>query len=521
MKRTISLLLILCIIISLTGCLSSSGRTFSYYLGGTVKNLDPQTATSPYALQVLSSIFEGLCQLDSSNNAIPGVAKSWESDATNTVYTFHLRKDARWSDGTNITASDFVFAFRRAVEPTTGASNANDMFIIKNARSIYNGVMDENELGAEAVDEYTLKVELESSSTTFPALTASCKFFPCNEAFFRSTSGRYGLAAKYLITNGPFCFSSNYSWESGEKITLSRFNKYNGDNKAKPSALIYIMNDQDNITADPVSALKNGKADIMRVTKDQAQSAADEGCTVYSFSNAVSGLIFNTDSTYISNQDLRELFVKTVNRDSLYLNLPEEITEATDIIPDSLIFGTGKFRDQAESQLYVKQDNTITSKISSIINELGTSSIPSVTLLCKNDDLSLAIANSILVSWNTNIGGYFNILPLDETSYEKKIDNRDYQIALYTVESTGSDPYSFLDSFESTASPKLLSNDSFDTLLQTMDNTVENYVNLEKFLNNQYIFYPIYKEQTYYAEAMKVSGINVTVGKIDFTNATK
>lgn len=521
MKRVISLLLTFILAFSLVGCSGSSGESFTYYLGGGLRSLDPQTATGNASAQVLSSIFEGLCYLDSDHKAASGVAESWESNEDFTEYTFNLRNDALWSDGTNITAFDFVFAFRRAVDPDTKASNADDMFILKNARQIYQGLAETESLGVSAESDYVLKVQLESSDPDFPELTANPKYYPCNEAFFNSTSGRYGLGVQYLLTNGPFRFSGTYSWTDGVSIALSHFSDYAGDRPSKPSELVYTMTEDEAAAADPVTALENNDADILKLSKSQAGELADKGGTVFTFNNAVSGLVFNSSDENMSNPELRELFVKTINRESLFSELPEEITEASDIIPDSILLGAANYRETAGGDLYVKQDNSVAEDVSNILGELGSSVLPAVTVICRDDDLSVALVNKILVSWNTNIGSYFNIMPLTDDEFESRIYSKDYQVALYTVESGGDTPYSFLNAFESTASPSLLSSDAFDTLLHEANKTADDYIGLEKFLNNQYIFYPIYKEQTYYGLALGVKGVSMRVGLVDFTNAVK
>ena len=87
-------------------------------------------------------IRDRLTRLDENNQVSPGVAQRWESNSTYTSFTFYLREDASWSDGTPVTASDFVYAFQRAVDPATGSTTNAPMFAIKNAKKIYEGTME-------------------------------------------------------------------------------------------------------------------------------------------------------------------------------------------------------------------------------------------------------------------------------------------------------------------------------------------------------------------------------------------
>ena len=130
-KRLICLLLCLCLLLPAVGCGYQKDGELVCPLPGAVSSLDPQTASGTAARLVIGSLFEGLCRLDENGEAVPGVAERWECDSTQTEYTFHLRKNARWSDGTPVTADDFRFAIERCLNPDTASPNADDLFLIQ------------------------------------------------------------------------------------------------------------------------------------------------------------------------------------------------------------------------------------------------------------------------------------------------------------------------------------------------------------------------------------------------------
>ncbi len=148
-------------------------------------------------------------------------------------------------------------------------------------------------------------------------------------------------------------------------------------------------------------------------------------------------------------------------------------------------------------------------------------SIPSITIICRDDYQSTAIANSIISDWNKFDSCYCNIKPLSEDDFETAIYNKDYDVALYTIESSSDTALSMLQCFESTASPQLLDSVSFDTLMHSGGGDISDITNLEKFLNNQFIFYPICYSSSYYASAPGVKNVIVNIGTADFTKATK
>ena len=209
-KRTAALLLcLLCCLPLLGGCAEQeddgTGKSFTWHLSSEPKTLDPQIAQGENAAIVIGALFEGLARLDETGRAVPGAAESWEHSDDFLTWTFHLRSGATWSDGkTPVTAADFVFAFRRALDPATGSETCGPLLCLENAEQVHAGEQDVTSLGVQAVDELTLTVRLAYPVQDFPVLTAQPVCMPCNEPFFNETAGRYCLDRSRLLGNGPF-----------------------------------------------------------------------------------------------------------------------------------------------------------------------------------------------------------------------------------------------------------------------------------------------------------------------------
>ena len=163
------------------------------------------------------SLFEGLTRIGPDGEAQPGVAERWEHNGDYTAFTFYLREDACWTDEdeTPVTAADFVFAFRRALNPGTGSDLGRTLTCIANGQQVLDGQADPSELGVTALDSKTLKIDLAYSYEDFPKLMASSAAMPCNEKFFTESQGQYGLEAGTTLGNGPYTFSTSYSWTHG------------------------------------------------------------------------------------------------------------------------------------------------------------------------------------------------------------------------------------------------------------------------------------------------------------------
>jgi oligopeptide transport system substrate-binding protein len=215
----LALVAVLFVLSRLTGGDSSSGgidaanNAITVTVATEPPQLDGGRSTDAASFAVLSHVSEGLTAYDPNNQLIPGVAERWEIRADGA--TFWLRPDAKWSDGEPVTAHDFVFAWRRVVDPDTASQYAFIMYSIKNGEAINTGKLQVETLGVRATSDLILDVEFEQPTPYFDKLSAFITFFPIREDFFESTNGRYGADADMLLSNGPFVLSE---WVHGSSM---------------------------------------------------------------------------------------------------------------------------------------------------------------------------------------------------------------------------------------------------------------------------------------------------------------
>ena len=167
-----------------TGEALSDDQTFTYRLLDQFPTLDPQLNEDTSGFHVIRDLFEGLLSQDANGDLVPGVAAHYTASDGNTTYTFTLREDARWSNGDPVTAHDFVHAWRRAVDPATASPYGWYLKLTEmvNAGDILAGNKPPSELGARAVDDYTLEVKLNTALPYFPAMTTYATLFPAHRA---------------------------------------------------------------------------------------------------------------------------------------------------------------------------------------------------------------------------------------------------------------------------------------------------------------------------------------------------
>ncbi|SFK10882.1 oligopeptide transport system substrate-binding protein [Halobacillus dabanensis] len=189
-----------------------------------IPSMDPSLITDSVGFQWAGETYEGLYRLDENSQLVDGMAESSEVSEDGLTWTFKLR-DAEWSNGDPVTAHDFVYAWRRAVDPDVGSEYGPYFLggIIKNATEISNGEAELEELGATAKDDKTLVVELEKPVPYFKSMTVFITFMPLNQDYVEEQGDKFATEAEYTISNGPFHMTE---WNHGEGWTVEKSDTY-------------------------------------------------------------------------------------------------------------------------------------------------------------------------------------------------------------------------------------------------------------------------------------------------------
>ena len=183
--------------------------------------LDHTRMTDTVSGMVIGHVLEGLLRYAPDGSVEPGVAERW--DIREDGATFWLREDARWSDGEPVTAHDFVFSWRKTVDPANASQYAFIFYVIRNAEAINTGDLPLESLGVAAVGDRVLEVEFESPVGFFDKLVAFPTFMPIREDFYLSRNGRYAADAADLLSNGPFVLES---WVHGASMRMVTNEQY-------------------------------------------------------------------------------------------------------------------------------------------------------------------------------------------------------------------------------------------------------------------------------------------------------
>lgn len=288
-------------------------RMVNVAIASSVRSLDPRVGNEYPSAFVIRMIYEGLMRMGEDGQLFPGMAESYEISDCHTIYTFHLRS-AHWSNGDPVTAYDFEYAWKKAVDPHFAKTGAFTFYAIKNVEACLQGKVDVGEVGIKAVDDKTLVVELDHPAPYFLSLTSCPTFMPINKRIDLEKSDWAHHVDGYFTCNGPFIVEK---WKKGDSLILKKNAKYwNEKDVALPGVQVLVVEDamtqfylyekgKIDWFGDPI--LGAIPAEILKdeTIRDQIQSREAFGLFWY---------FVNTEVYPFNNKNLRKALAYSINR---------------------------------------------------------------------------------------------------------------------------------------------------------------------------------------------------------------
>ena len=332
----ISLVIVLDYFASSSGQLGGSDNAIDFknkiitlHLSTEPPQLNSSLTTDMLSGMILGHVMEGLLRYDERNKLVPGVAKDWV--ITEDSATFWLRSDAKWSNGKPVTAHDFVFSWKLALDPKNASEYAFILHPIANAEAITQNKLPITELGVTAIDDYTLKVELERPIAYFDKLVAFPTYYPINEDFYKKQAARYGAEANTLIYNGPFALTD---WIHGARLRMKKNDWYWNKSEINLNGIDFAY-----ITSDPNAALnlfKDDKIAHTGLSSENLKEAMEERWDIRRF---MDGSVFFIEYNFrknriTSNYHLRKAIQLAINPSELVY----KVTKLPGYLPGESIF---------------------------------------------------------------------------------------------------------------------------------------------------------------------------------------
>lgn len=524
MKKAISLVLVLISILTIfTSCDEETDSDLYYPVTEDFGTIDPQVASVSSSKMIAYNCFEGLVRVNENGETVAAGADSWTVSDDSLTYTFYLRKDAKWyltntskeelSDSdpdksllpknfdNRVTAHDYAFGLKRALNPETGSADGKYLSAIKNGSEVLNGTMSADESGIDVIDDYTLRITLDHADPDFLYYLTRLAAMPCNEIFFNACKGRYGLAMEYMLCNGPYIV---YRWSQETLIRLEKNPLYTGNEQAKNDRVwVYYLSD----SATVAEKIRNGTYDSGYVTADYI-SLFDDSFTVSSHSDVLWGYWFNSKNDTFITSSLRKAFASA--EDKSLLTAPDYIEGTTDRLLTNVL---SPYYDFTPSQISYDESAAEEYYKTAMSENENISASMAVTVLT-TEDFADSVKKQIQV-WQRVFGLDVKINVQTREEAQKLFSAGNYQIAFLPVSITASNTAEYFRTFKSDSSYNITgySDKNYDSLIDSLTDTMTSeqknniFKKCEQTLISDAVVLPTFTEASYFIQGKNVSGI--------------
>lgn len=487
-------------------------QTVIIAMGAEPPSLNSMKSTDSASFFILGHTNEGLLTYNKRNKLVPGVAEKWEIDANGAK--FWLRKDALWSDGKPVTAHDFVFAWRNAVDPKTASQYAFIMYPLKNAEAINSGKMTTDQLGVTAVDDYTLEIQFEKPCGYFLSLTAFGTYYPVREDFFKAQGQRYAADDKNLLFNGPFILSN---WVHDASLKLVKNQHYWNRDKITLNEIdvAYITSDTQSL----FNLFKDGKIARTGLDSETLNNALEERFKIKKFSDgAVAYMEFNFRKERVtSNKNLRKALQLVFDPNELVdkvIAVPG-VLAGRSLFPMWLKGVDGKFRDEYPAEVIAVNIAQAKKHLALAKKELGVTELPAIILLAGDSPTASKEAEYFQNMLKTTLGIE---LKIDKQNFKQrlaKMTSGDFDMVAAGWGPDFDDPMTFADLFASWNENNrgLYKNDQYDHWVRVAQNSADPKVRMDAMAKVQAIIIedvavlPRYESGSVYVQSPQLKGV--------------
>ncbi|WP_297248768.1 peptide ABC transporter substrate-binding protein [uncultured Brachyspira sp.] len=469
-------------------------------VGSEPKTIDPALSISIADSTYIIHAFEGLLSKDKEGKLIGAAAESWDISEDGLVYTFHLRTNAKWSDGVNVTAEDFVYSWKRVVDRNTASEGSLQLEPIKNARDIIFGKLNSDSLGVKAINDYTFEVTLERPMPYFLELTSLSTFYPVRKDIIEKYGDTWTMNPESYVCNGPYMILER---SIDDKIVMVKnVNYWDYWNIIPEKITFVIMNNPTSSEA----AIKEGSLHFSTILQNNdIDKLRNEGYVQYISKLGVIYYALNITNEVLKDDRVRKALSLVIDRNYIVNNVVKSGLPAGALVPFGIPYSEGDFREVGGDYISVKPEDYATNLYEArrLMAEAGYpngNNFPVITFL-SDSTASSQIFEAVQHMWKETLN-------IDSTIDQEELavflqtffTDKNYVLARGGWTADYTDPMTFLSLFLS-YSPQnhsSFSNEEYDNLIissMSMTNEIERMNTLhkaEKILFDNDVIIPLY-----------------------------
>lgn len=468
------------------------------------------------------NIFESLYRLGKNGSITPGLAKSTKVSKDGKTYTFTIR-NAKWSDGSKITAQDFVYSWKRTVTPATKSQYAYLFSGVKNADEIVAGKKSPSTLGVKAQGEHTFIVTLDKPITYFKKLMTYPLFGPISEKAVKKWGNKYATKAQYMLYSGPFKLTgwtgTNNSWQ------FVKNNQYWDKKAVHLQKINYTVNES---TTTTLNLFQEKKLDLTQLASEQVKNMkSSSDYTTYPYS-ITAFLVYNfqdsnaTIKKALNNAKIRQVISLSINRKTLVKNvIGDASTVSKTFVPQDLVKDakTGKdFADESTVKNSTSYNKALAQKLwKQGLKETGIKKL-SIQLLASNDEPNKPISQYLKSALEKNLDGLtVNLSNIPSKVASSRAQSGDFDLYLSGWGADFNDPISHLQIMTNNSGYNYgkYNSSTYNALVNKAQNQDANdtsarwqdMINAEKTIMKDQGITPLYQTVYSYLQNPKVKGI--------------
>lgn len=474
-----------------------------------ISSMDSAKYVDLVSWNVLYNVNEGLMRIGRNNQLVEGMASDVEISPDKKTYKFKIREDAVWNDGKPVTAHDFEYAWKRALDPKTKSEYAYILFPIVGAERYNKGLGTASEVGVNAIDDHTLVVKLRQPQLTFLSLTTQSTYFPQRKDIVEKYKDKYATSPDTLLYNGPFKIQSI----TPMKVVLTKNETYWDKNTVSLNKVeIHVEKE----TAKRISMYNSNQVDSA-ILDSEFVSVYKQTPDYLDMELASSQyLLMNQKKPFFKNENIRRAISLAIDRDEIANKVLKDGSKpAYALVPPPLFSGNKPFRQLAGENIAHQDAAKAQEYFAKGLKELGLTEPPNSITLLSFDDQRKNVAISIKNQLKNVLGIEVKIDLLPRKLKVQRELNGEFDMTLSSWFADYSDPIGFLEIWHSNSKLNYVQfkNSRFDQLIteakQTSDEKkkTEYMIEAEKLLvgtDQQASIVPLYYESSTFIQRRNV-----------------
>lgn len=472
-------------------------------------SFDPPIGFNAVSWNALNNLMEGLTRLGEDHQPAPAIAEKWDVSEDGKVYTFHIRDTAKWSNGDDVTANDFEFAWKRLLDPKTASGAAFLGYLIDGGEEFNNGKGKAEDVKVKVVDQKTFEVTLTSPQAYFLSIIANPAFFPINEKVAKENPEWYAEADSF-VGNGPFNLTE---WKHDSHFVMKKNPKYWDAKNVKLEKIHWAIVDD---TTTEYQMYSKGELDKSDIPAELSDKLFKEGKVKMEDQAGSYFYRFNLNKEPFQNLNIRKAFAMAVDQKQMsdYVTKIKE-KPAYAFVSPGFKDPSGKDFREVNGDLIVTDKKKAKELLEKGMKEEGYSKLPEVTLTYNTDDKHKKMAEALQQMFKENLGVEVKLSNMEANVFAEDQKALKLQLSRSSFLADYADPVNFLENFQTGHSMNRTgwSNAKYDGLIKQAKNEsdetkrYELMYEAEKILMAETPIIPIHYYNQIYVQNEAVSGI--------------